>query len=207
MTDWIEVVFLGDSLTTGFQQGPGYLPQRYYPFVNMLESSLRRKLRELEIDRDIAVVNEGIDGDSTGGMLERFRRSVEPAKPDIVLIWGGINDLSSRKTPKQTLPNIIELVERCKAIGAVPVVINTTPVEGAHFNEAVCKLNELTEKYCLESDTLYLDLFSELVDPEGKLSVEYSNDGVHLSDAGYKKIIPPVFMSIMKAVEYIIGLS
>ena len=204
MTDWIEAVFLGDSLTAGFQQGPGYLPPRYFPFVNMLESSLRIKLRELDVDRDIAVVNEGMDGDSTGGMLERFSRSVEPAKPDIVLIWGGINDLSSRKTPEETLPNIIELAERSKALGAVPIVINVTPVEGAHFNETVCRLNELIEKYCTESETMYLDLYSELVDSEGKLAETYSNDGVHLSDAGYRKIMPPIFLAVLKLVEKMI---
>ncbi len=204
MTDWIEAVFLGDSLTAGFQQGPGYLPPRYYPFVNMLESSLRITLRELNMDRDIAVVNEGMDGDSTRGMLERFSRSVEPAKPDIVLLWGGINDLSSRKTPEETLPNIIELVERCKAIGAVPIVLNVAPVAGAHFNETVRKLNDMIEKYCMKSDTMYLDVFSELVDSEKKLADAYSNDGIHLSDAGYKKIVSPIFLSIMKVVKSLI---
>ena len=173
----------------------------------MLESSLRRQLQALNVDRDIAVANEGMDGDSTRGMLERFSRSVEPTKPNIVLIWGGINDLSSAKTPEETLHNIVELVERCKAIDAVPIVINVTPVVGAHFNETVRKLNNMTEKYCEETDTMYLDLYSELVDSDGKLAVEYSNDGIHLSDGGYRKIMAPVFLCVMKAVENVTGLS
>ena len=201
MSNWIVAVFLGDSLTAGFQQGPGYLPPRYYPFTNMLESSLRIKLRDLGIDKDIVIVNQGIDGDSTGGMLERFNRSVAPENPHIVLIWGGINDLSTRSTPADVLPNIIELVKRTKATGAIPIVLNVTPVEGVHFNETIQKLNNMTENFCTSNETTYLDVFSELVDDGGKLAEEYSNDGAHLSDRGYQQLIPVIFQAIMIHVE------
>ena len=50
MSGWVVFVFLGDSITAGFQQGPGYLPPRYYPFTNMLESYIRMKLKEMESD-------------------------------------------------------------------------------------------------------------------------------------------------------------
>jgi len=167
----------------------------------MLETSLRVKLSELEFGRDFAIVNQGIDGDSTRGMLERFNRSVEPEKPDMVLIWGGINDLSSMKKPQDILPNIIELVERTKTIGAVPIVLNVAPVAGTHFNDTVRELNQLSKKYCEESDLMYLDIYSELVDDEGKLPQLYSNDGVHLSDMGYKKIFPLIYQAIMQIVS------
>jgi len=204
LSNWIITVFLGDSLTAGFQQGPGYLPPRYYPFTNMLESSLRIKLRELDTDKDIVVVNQGIDGDSTGGMLERFNRSVAPENPHIVLIWGGINDLSTRSTPEDVLPNIIELVERTKTIGAIPIVLNVTPVEGVHFNETIQKLNNMTENFCTKNEIQYLDVFSELVDEKGKLAEEYSNDGAHLSDRGYQKLIPLIFRTIMTHIEQLL---
>ena len=201
MNNWIVAVFLGDSLTAGFQQGPGYLPPRYYPFTNMLESSLRIKLKELGTDKDIVIVNQGIDGDSTGGMLERFSRGVEPENPHLVLLWGGINDLSTRSTPEEVFPNIVKLVERTKTIGAIPIVLNVAPVMGVHFNETVQRMNELTKNYCAGNDVAYLDVFSELVDDEGKLADKFSNDGVHLSDRGYQKLIPSIFSSIMIHIE------
>ena len=204
MSNWIVAVFLGDSLTAGFQQGPGYLPPRYYPFTNMLESSLRIKLRELETDKDIVIVNQGIDGDSTGGMLERFSRGVEPENPHIVLLWGGINDLSTRSTPEMVLPNIVELVERTKNIGAIPMVLNIAPVMGVHFNETIQKMNNLIERFCTENKIDCLDVFSELVDGEGKLAEDYSNDGVHLSDRGYQKLIPLIFKAILTNIEQLL---
>ena len=201
MSNWIVAVFLGDSLTAGFQQGPGYLPPRYYPFTNMLESSLRIKLRELGSDKDIVVVNQGIDGDSTGGMLERFNRNVKSENPHLVLIWGGINDLSTRSSPEDVLSNIIELVNRTKGIGAIPIVLNVAPVVGVHFNETIQKLNHMTLDFCTENKIANLDVFSELLDREGKLAGEYSNDGIHLSDRGYQKLIPSVFKAIMIHIE------
>ena len=167
----------------------------------MLESSLRIKLRELETDKDIVIVNQGIDGDSTGGMLERFSRGVEPENPHIVLLWGGINDLSTRSTPEMVLPNIIELVERTKNIGAIPMVLNIAPVMGVHFNETIQKMNNLIERFCTENKIDCLDVFSELVDGEGKLAEDYSNDGVHLSDRGYQKLIPLIFKAILTNIE------
>lgn len=201
MSDWIVAVFLGDSLTTGFQQGPGYLPPRYYPFTNMLESSIRMRLIELKVDKDLVIVNEGIDGDTTIGMLERFNCSVDPENPDIVLLWGGINDLSTRRTPDEVLTNIVELVRRVKEIGAMPVVLNVAPVSGIHFNDTVNDLNTLTRNYCTKNNVVYLDVFSQLVDAEGKLAKEYSNNGIHLSDKGYRKIMIPIFHALLKILE------
>jgi lysophospholipase L1-like esterase len=204
LTKWLVAVFLGDSLTAGFQQGPGYLPPRYYPFTNMLESRLRITLRELGSNKNISIVNQGIDGDSTRGMLERYTRSIEPETPQIVLLWGGINDLSSMVPTDDVLHNIIQLVERTKQIGAIPIVLNIAPVTGIHFNETIQKLNNMTYRYCNENDLDYLDIFSELIDEQGKLAQPYSNDGVHLSDLGYQKIIPPIYDAIMTHLEILL---
>jgi lysophospholipase L1-like esterase len=204
LNDWIVTVFLGDSLTAGFQQGPGYLPPRYYPFTNMLESILRRQLLALGSEKDLVVVNQGIDGDSTRGMLERFSRSVELENPAVVLIWGGINDLYTRYPTKDIFSNIVKLVERTKVINAVPIVLNVAPAGGLHFNDTIRELNKLTEAYCSEKGVLLVDVFSLLVDDEGKLANEYSNDGVHISDRAYQKLIPVLFNVIMDSISGLI---
>ena len=119
------------------------------------------------------------------------------------MIWGGINDLSTRSSPEQVFPNIIELVERTKAIGAIPIVLNVTPVMGVHFNETIQKLNHMTKEFCEKNEVTYLDFFSELVE-EGKLAEEFSNDGAHLSDRGYQKLIPTIFQAIMSHIEQLL---
>lgn len=186
---WVVFVFLGDSVTAGYQQGPGYLPPRYYPFTNLLESGIRMKLKELESDVDVAIENKGLDGDSTFGMVDRFQRSVAVEKPDYVVIMGGLNDLFTRIPVDDVYANLIKLTKMTKEIGAVPIVLSTTPVAGSpDFNLQIKELNDRVQVYCEESDLFFFDLYSELVE-EGVLAVEYSNDGVHISDRGYAKII------------------
>lgn len=198
MNGWINVVFLGDSLTTGFQQGPGYMPQRYYHFTNLLESSLRLFLQEKCIGKDIAISNLGVDGDSTSGMLERFNRSVKHENPEIVLIWGGINDLSTRRTPEEIFHNIIKLIAKTKEIDAIPIIVSVAPVAGPHFNETIQKLNAMIKEYCMNTKVEYVDIYSELTDLDGKLANENSNDGVHLSDLGYRRVMIQIYQTVLR---------
>jgi len=86
---WVVFVFIGDSITAGYQQGPGSLPPRYYPFTNMLESTIRMRLKERGSEKDVAIENRGMDGDSTSGMVNRFTMSVTSEKPEYVVIMGG----------------------------------------------------------------------------------------------------------------------
>lgn len=189
MSKWVVFVFLGDSITAGFQQGPGYLPPRYFPFTNMLESGLRMKLKEMESEIDIAIENKGMDGDSTSGMINRFPHSVVPEKPDYVVIMGGLNDLFTRIPVETVYRNLVQLTQMTKEIGATPIVLSTTPVAGSpEFNSTIRELNEKVFIYCEEQKIHFIDLFAALLE-EGVLAAEYSNDGVHISDRGYAKII------------------
>ena len=189
MSRWVVFVFLGDSITAGFQQGPGYLPPRYYPFTNMLESSIRMKLKEKKRDIQVAIENKGINGDSTSGMVNRFRSSVVPERPDYVVIMGGLNDLFTRIPIEDVYNSLVKLVQMTQEIGATPIVLSTTPVLGSNdFNKQIMALNAKVLEYCKSEYVTFIDLFNKLIDGE-VLAVEYSNDGVHLSDRGYGKII------------------
>ncbi len=189
MSGWRVFVFLGDSVTAGYQQGPGSMPPRHYPFTNLLESGIRMRLKELGSDFDVAIENKGVNGDSTSGMMNRFPRGVLPEKPDYVVIMGGLNDLFTRIPEDDVFRNLVQLTEMTKEVGAEPIVLSTTPVAGAvDFNAKIGALNDKVKGYCISNSVRFIDLFTELLD-EGVLAAEYSNDGVHISDKGYGKII------------------
>ena len=198
---WVVFVFLGDSITAGFQQGPGDRPPRYYPFTNILESTLRMRLKARGSERDVAIENSGMDGDSTSGMVHRFAMSVTHERPDYVVIMGGLNDLFTRVPDGDVYRNLVQLTQMSREIGAEPIMLSTTPVAGAHdFNSRIKDLNDRIMGYCAENDVCFIDLFSELVH-DGTLGEAYSNDGVHLSDGGYKKIISvlaPLLLDLIK---------
>ena len=200
MSDWVVFVMIGDSVMAGFQQGPGSRPPRHYPFTNVLESSLRMKLKSLGSDFDVAVENKGVNGDSTSGMVERFQRSVVPEKPNYVAIMGGLNDLFTRIPVDDVYKNIIQLTQLTKEAGAEPIMLSTTPVAGSPpFNATIKELNDRVAEYCAANGVRFIDLYSEFLS-EGVLAAEYSNDGVHISDKGYGKIIQvltPLFLELV----------
>src|SRR5688572_24409172 len=76
-----RIVTLGDSITQGGAQPGGY--------VWLLE----RYLKAAYPDTPIAVVNAGISGHKATDMQARFERDVLAAKPQLVTISVGVNDV------------------------------------------------------------------------------------------------------------------
>ncbi|MHA1719447.1 MAG: GDSL-type esterase/lipase family protein, partial [Promethearchaeota archaeon] len=85
-----KLVCLGDSLTEGYDID---LNQRW--------SDLLKENFNFEI------INSGISGDTTSGMLARFHQMVVIHKPSHVIIMGGTNDLSMNLGDEAILCNIL----------------------------------------------------------------------------------------------------
>ncbi|MBN2899757.1 MAG: hypothetical protein JXO44_13390, partial [Clostridia bacterium] len=72
----MKLVCLGDSLTEGYQM-----------------DLTKRWTNELHKSMGIEVINSGICGDTTNGMLARFKAMVIDHEPTHVVIMGGTNDM------------------------------------------------------------------------------------------------------------------
>ena len=72
----MKLVCLGDSLTYGYG-----VPRRDCWVSRVAECTGH------------TLVNRGINGDTSGGMLARFGRDVLDERPDRVLLLGGANDI------------------------------------------------------------------------------------------------------------------
>jgi lysophospholipase L1-like esterase len=187
----LMILCLGDSLTSGYQSSTGYGYISYHPYTEILGNLLSKKRDILGID--FSVLNKGVNGDTTSGMLERFR-SVEAEKPDIVIIWGGINDLYRGRSPEDTMLNLKELFRRCLDIAAEPIACSVTSTrELQSLNEVIRHLNNLIETHCIEKGFMFIDLYEATSDENGKLISSYSDDGIHLSKAGYQRVAETIF--------------
>jgi lysophospholipase L1-like esterase len=56
--------------------------------------------------------------------------------------------------------------------------------------EKIKSLNQMLEHYANKNSIIYLDYYSKMVDDNGGLQVEFSNDGVHPNKAGYQIMAP-----------------
>jgi lysophospholipase L1-like esterase len=59
----------------------------------------------------------------------------------------------------------------------------------------------LIRAHALERGVVLVDLFSGLVDKEGNLRQEYSDDGVHLTQTGYGRVAKLVLGSLIPIIE------
>jgi len=100
------VLAIGDSLTRGFgaEGGEGYAEQ--------LQARLGTRA---------VVVNRGIDGERSEGLLARLEAELAEHRPAAVLITSGGNDFL-RRDDARTLANLRQAVERVQAAGATPLL-------------------------------------------------------------------------------------
>jgi len=111
----MKLVCIGDSLTRGFEV------RRDEVWTALLQR-----------DQNIEVVNRGINGDTTGGMLARFQRDVLEEKPSHGLIMGGINDLIMGAPLGGIMANLMAMLHQAAAKGIVPIMgipISPRPLE------------------------------------------------------------------------------
>ena len=174
----VLIVALGDSLTAGYID-----PMRRMPYTHILEELIKR-----EIGVEATIINAGVPGDTTEGMLMRFEADVHAYKADYAIIWGGINDLYLGRSPREVVANLLELYRRCKAVAITPIGCTLTPTRFEALNKLVREVNEDLSRRCLDEGVSIADLYSILVDGDGLLDQRFSSDGVHLNPAGYRAV-------------------
>ena len=101
----MKIVCLGDSLVYGYG-----VPRRDC----WIALSAQRTGHEL--------VNCGLSGDTTGGMLARFRPCVLEASPKRVLLLGGANDIFTGCSDANARSNLSAMVYQALDAGIKPMV-------------------------------------------------------------------------------------
>lgn len=178
-----RVVFMGDSITDSWDdpQYGGFFPGKPY------------------IDR-------GISGQTTPQMLIRFRPDVLALKPKVVVILAGTNDLAGNTglmTLEMIEDNLQSMAELARANGIRVVLASVLPVSDYEMRDGkpltqtvrrvparIIALNTWIRAFAKTHRHVYLDYFSAMVDRQGFLKDELSDDGLHPNAAGYAVMAP-----------------
>lgn len=80
------------------------------------------------------VINRGIPGDTTGGMLARYIHEVEKYKPHMVVLLGGGNDIFSSGDDRTARANLTALAHQTSARALRPVVCTPLPIRPAEMS-------------------------------------------------------------------------
>lgn len=145
---------------------------------------------------DTTIINRGISGDVTFGVLNRLEE-ITKRKPSKVFLLIGINDLS-RNTPIEVIiENIFTITYRIRAASPKTqfFVQSILPLNESFQNfptqfrgkqEQVNHINTQLSKYADKMKYTYIDLHSKFTNKDGNLEARYATDGLHLTAAGYQ---------------------
>lgn len=162
------LICYGDSLTAGYGAPTG----GSYP--DYLQSKLKLK-----------VINKGINGDTTGSALERFKTDVLDYNPDVVIVELGANDLIQGIDASETKTNLNYIVDELLKRNIRVYIVKF------YGNQLI--FNILRNGSKKEFDKI----FKELEDKEGVYLIEdiwkgvwnkHMYDSIHPDETGYKKM-------------------
>ncbi len=191
----LRVVFMGDSITDAWisPEFGGFFVGKPY-------------------------VDRGISGQTTPQMLIRFRPDVIALQPKVVVILAGTNDIAGNTGPmtlEQIEANLVSMAELAKANKIRVVLASVLPVSNYGHDrqgnpldmrinrppERILTLNAWIKKYAATNRHTYLDYFSAMVDPQGMLQQDLSEDGLHPNAKGYAVMSPLAEQAIRIALK------
>jgi len=149
--------------------------------------------------KDSSVINRGIAGDITFGVLNRLGEVIAH-KPAKLFIKIGINDISKNIPDEVIVENILTMVRKVKIESPhsqifVQSILPTNDAAKEEYPDAVNKndhvvnVNNQLIKHAKSFGYTYIDLYSVFTDKEGRLDARYAVDGLHLNDSGYHRWI------------------
>lgn len=150
---------------------------------------------------DYNILNFGIAGDTTIGILKRLDINVIKLNPKKVFLQIGINDFAKRRSKVEILNNILLIADKLKA--KLPntsiYVISLYPINNKIYNfskfvlyrrnnKNIDFINEQLQKNANLKKFTYIDLATNLKNSYGQLAKQYTIEGLHLNSNAYKLI-------------------
>ncbi|WP_210455782.1 SGNH/GDSL hydrolase family protein [Vibrio crassostreae] len=154
-----------------------------------------------DIFRDISMVNRGLAGDTTTGMMRRIDTTLN-VKPKLVCFMAGINDLAQGYDVEHIYQNYIDMLKVWQE-NDIRILVQSTLYVGAKLqglNPSVELLNSKISEYCTQQGIAFLDVNSVL-SPNRLLSNEYSCDDLHLNAKAYQawaEVLQPAIAELLK---------
>jgi lysophospholipase L1-like esterase len=164
----VDVLFLGDSITQGFENN--YVWNYHY--------------------RDLKVINAGISSDRVEHILWRVQQGlVKESKPKVVVLLAGINNLGMA-TPEYTasgIGNIIDQIRKDSPSTKILVqgIFPSGKLRSDVKRDRIKKANALIAKYHNGSSVHFIDFGSKFLSANGQISRKMMFDYLHLTTNGY----------------------
>lgn len=172
-----NIVFLGDSITDYYDL------DKYFPNVKK--------------------INSGIGGNKTWDIKENMYDRVYKYNPSKVVLLIGINNFFVNKSVEDVVNDIKEITTNIhKELPNTEILIQSIyPIndeeklkqmnsisDDVSLKNMIIDANDLIKEYCKENNYTYIDMYKELSNDDCEFNREYTDDGLHPNENGYKKM-------------------
>jgi len=166
-----EIIFLGNSITEGGQW------KILFPKKN--------------------VINRGISGDITDGILYRLNEVIS-SKPLKVFLMVGTNDLARGKSIEYVIKGTREIISKIQQQSKntkiyLQSILPVNPKVGKKFSghksnqQKIIEANKQLQQLAKTLHVTYIDLHQAMRNRAKHLKPKFTYDGLHLSEKGYLK--------------------
>jgi lysophospholipase L1-like esterase len=153
--------------------------------IILVGNSLTHNFEWHEIFRDVNIINRGISGDITKGVIQRLNEIVE-SNPIKIFIEIGINDIAQGFPIDSVYANYVTIIQTIKLKSpGTKIYIQSILPSKEEWNNNIVGFNERIKIYSIGNGLTYIDLYSKFVSGQ-KLDPKYDcGDNIHLSVDGY----------------------
>jgi lysophospholipase L1-like esterase len=199
----------GDSFTAGEVTNPAsasptlihrqvLVPAASYPSV--LQSQLQATYRSQS--SSIAVINSGLSSERILDGLQRFPSAFQSSQAEVVLLMEGVNGLPQVGPDIST--GVMRIMVQAAKDGRARVFVGSMIPQVAGRPRATTPVSELTaynntlQIMSTQEGVTYVDLYNTMM-PEAATLI--GSDGLHPTEAGYRRIADLFFAAIRSALE------
>ncbi|MEN8248373.1 MAG: GDSL-type esterase/lipase family protein [Bacteroidota bacterium] len=216
---FLTSLLYGQNTTYWNQKASMYsvLPNQANEII-FLGNSITDRCEWSELFENHNIINRGLSGDRTAGVLNRLQEVID-SNPRKIFIMIGVNDLRHNVGIDSITRNYTKIVETIisespdtkiflQSILPVNNIIGKPKTENYQVRDMNSRIRAIAEKF----NVTYIDIHSFMVDDAKRLDAQYSEDGLHINGEGYlvwKSVIEkyvnetPADIKSAKAIEII----
>jgi lysophospholipase L1-like esterase len=200
MAALITIVALGDSTTAGTPafkspieappNGSGNIESQYAYWVMKTRPEWR-------------VLNRGVNGERSDQIRARFTRDVLDAKPDVVVILAGVNDIYQGRSAESVERELEAMYDAARAARLAVVAASIIPYNTATAdqNARMHAVNAWIEGYAARHGIVFCDTRAAVTAPGKTDQLVSSPDNLHPSPDGYRLMALALEPAIKRALE------
>ncbi|HMO51713.1 MAG TPA: GDSL-type esterase/lipase family protein [Kiritimatiellia bacterium] len=166
------IVFFGDSQLAGWRLAPSF--------------------------GTLPIKNRGINGDRAARAIHRFEHDVIRENATMVVILIGINDLGGGATVDEVVASIDGILAKAREHRIEVVLGSILPLQGGYYSpEAASMVRHINALLAARANVTFVDFHTALLDHDGRMTREYTDDGLHPNARGYSmmtKLLQPVLI-------------